>query len=76
MMDDMFCSAPGVAENLGVDVALAKSPFSTDRNMLRFWWGYDCHTFVYLLSRCRRDRLATAQRQTSVLLKRGQLYDF
>ena len=38
-MDVVCWSAPSVAENLALDVALAKSASSTGKNLLRFWWG-------------------------------------
>lgn len=38
-MDVACSSAPSVAENLALDVALAKSASSTGRKLLRFWWG-------------------------------------
>jgi lipoate-protein ligase A len=39
MMDVMCWSAPSAAENLALDVELAKSAVSTGRSLLRFWWG-------------------------------------
>ena len=42
MMMDVVCwSAPSVADNLELDVELAKSAASTGRSLLRFWWGDD-----------------------------------
>lgn len=38
-MDVVCWSAPSVAENLALDVALAKSASSTGQSLLRFWWG-------------------------------------
>ena len=38
-MDLMCWSAPSAAENLALDVELAKSAASTGRSLLRFWWG-------------------------------------
>jgi len=38
-MDVLCWSAPNVAENLALDVELAKSAWSTGRRLVRFWWG-------------------------------------
>jgi lipoate-protein ligase A len=39
MMDVVCWSAPSVAQNLELDVELAKSAASMGRSLLRFWWG-------------------------------------
>ncbi len=38
-MDVLCWSAPSVAENLALDVELAKSADATGRHLVRFWWG-------------------------------------
>ncbi|MGC9199236.1 MAG: lipoate--protein ligase family protein [Acidobacteriaceae bacterium] len=38
-MEVLFWSAPTVAENIAFDEKMARSAFSTQRRVLRFWWG-------------------------------------
>ena len=38
-MDVLCWSAPSVAENLALDVELAKSAWASGRRLVRFWWG-------------------------------------